>query len=70
MFKKVSITFLTSILGLIANIISGIVTARFLGPGGKGELTAITLWPIFIAAVGCLGIAESTVFLSGKEDEK
>lgn len=69
MLNKLTITFFTSIFSLVANIISGIITARLLGPAGKGELTAIILWPNFLAAIGNFGITESIIYYSGKEEK-
>ncbi len=48
------------ILGL--NALTGILIARTLGPQGRGELTAILLWPTLLASMGFLGLAEATTF--------
>lgn len=56
-----------------AGIITGILTARLLGPENKGELTAIILWPTFLTAVGTFGIANSITYISARfpdESEK
>jgi len=61
-------TFGTSIIILVINILGGILTARLLGPLGKGQLTAVTLWPAVLAALGNLGLVESIVYYIGKEN--
>ena len=68
MLKNLSFTFATSIAILVANIVTGVLTARWLGPTGKGELTAIILWPTVLAGAGSLGLVEAIVYLSGKDD--
>jgi len=52
---------------MLLNVVSGILTARFLGPEGKGELTALLLWPGLISAVGSLGLFEAITYFTGKE---
>jgi O-antigen/teichoic acid export membrane protein len=48
------------ILGLQAG--TGILTARALGPAGRGELAAMILWPLFIASVTTLGVPSSLIY--------
>ena len=48
------------ILGLQAA--TGIITARALGPAGRGELAAMILWPLFIASVTTLGVPSSLIY--------
>ena len=49
-------TFASKILILATNIATGIITARFLGPEGRGEQAAMILWPQFLAYTLTLGI--------------
>jgi len=49
-------TLLTKILILGANTCTGIITARVLGPDGRGEQAAIALWPQFLAFSMTLGL--------------
>jgi len=49
-----------AILGLQAA--TGIVTARTLGPAGRGELAAMILWPLFVASVTTLGVPSSLIY--------
>lgn len=70
MFKKTFITFGTSIAILITNMIGGILTARLLGPTGKGQLTAVTLWPNVFATIGSLGLTNSVVYFASKSDDQ
>lgn len=50
----------TLILGLQAA--TGILTARILGPAGRGELAAMILWPLFVANVTTFGIPSSLIY--------
>jgi O-antigen/teichoic acid export membrane protein len=54
-----------AILGL--GVVSGIASGRLLGPTGRGELAAITLWPLTLAFLASLGMAQSIVFFTGKQ---
>ena len=53
------------ILGL--GILTGIVSARMLGPVGRGEYAAIIVWPLGIATLLSLGINQGIAFLIGKK---
>jgi O-antigen/teichoic acid export membrane protein len=45
-----------------ANVLAGILVARSLGPGGRGSLTAITMWPQFLAFSLTLGVPVASVY--------
>ncbi len=49
-------TVLAKILILALNMGTGIITARFLGPQGRGEQAAIILWPQLLAFLITLGL--------------
>ncbi len=44
------------------NIVSGVITARALGPGGRGTLAAIIMWPQFLAYAMTLGVPVASVY--------
>lgn len=52
------------ILGLGA--FTGVASARLLGPAGRGELAALTLWPSVLIFLGALGLNQSIVFHTGQ----
>ncbi len=64
MIAQLSTSFAASVLILIATAASGVISARFLGPTGRGVLAALVLWPSVIAAVGSLGVLEATSYFS------
>ena len=49
-------TLLSRMLILAINIGTGVITARFLGPQGRGEQAAIILWPQFLGYLMTLGL--------------
>jgi O-antigen/teichoic acid export membrane protein len=49
-----------AILGLQAA--TGILTARALGPAGRGELAAMILWPLFVASITTLGVPSALIY--------
>ena len=49
-----------AILGLQAA--TGILTARTLGPSGRGELAALIVWPLFVASITTLGVPSSLIY--------
>ncbi|MBK8934848.1 MAG: oligosaccharide flippase family protein [Chloroflexi bacterium] len=55
-------TGLTDILLLVTSLIAGVVTARLLGPEGRGQLAVVMLWPSLFAAVGSLGVRDALVY--------
>lgn len=51
----------TGLIQLIQAVI-GVVLARILGPGDRGELAAVILWPTLITTIGSLGLAQSVTY--------
>lgn len=45
---------------------SGILSARLLGPVGRGELAALVLWPSMLIFLAAMGIDQAIVFFTGK----
>ncbi len=52
-----------AILGL--GVMSGVASGRLLGPQGRGELAAITLWPFAFVYLVSMGLNQAIVFYSG-----
>ncbi|MBF6571129.1 MAG: oligosaccharide flippase family protein [Candidatus Binataceae bacterium] len=49
------------------SILTGVVSARLLGPHGRGELAAIQTAPGFIATLAMLGMPEALTYFSAQE---
>ena len=54
----------------VANFCCGVLTARSLGPAGRGQLAALIMWPQFFAYALTLGIPVASIYRVKKEPEK
>jgi O-antigen/teichoic acid export membrane protein len=50
------------------NLLTGILLARRLGPHGRGELTAVLLWPALLAVLGSLGVSDALTYYSARDE--
>jgi O-antigen/teichoic acid export membrane protein len=57
--KPATSTTITSLVILGSNALAGIVSARALGPAGRGQLAMVVLWSALISMVGSLGMLSS-----------
>ena len=55
-------TVVANVLVQAANILSGVLTARTLGPSGRGALAAIIMWPQFLAYGLTMGVPVATIY--------
>jgi O-antigen/teichoic acid export membrane protein len=51
------------------NILTGVITARMLGPQGRGIYTAVTTWPQLLATLAFAGLNSAVVFRMRKVPE-
>jgi len=56
--------FLANGLLLLLNVVTGVITARALGPEGRGEVAALVAVPTFVCFLAPLGLASAVVFES------
>jgi O-antigen/teichoic acid export membrane protein len=52
--------------GLVFGLIAGTITARCLGPSGKGVLSALTFLSGLFMQLSCLGLGDAAIFLVGR----
>lgn len=52
---------------LACGMVTGFVSGRLLGPEGRGELAAVTLWPMAFVFVAALGLNQAIVYHTGKK---
>jgi O-antigen/teichoic acid export membrane protein len=64
--KKTLMTFGTKLLLFVLGMFTSILTARILGPEGKGVVAIAFLIPNFVASLGSLSIGSANVYLLGK----
>jgi O-antigen/teichoic acid export membrane protein len=56
LFSKANIgTFFTSLSIQGCGVVTGVLTARLLGPSGRGELATVLLWPVILSNLGLMG---------------
>lgn len=67
--KDLSVSLGATALIQILTMVQGVLTARWLLPEGKGELTTVLLWPILLVALGSLGIQDAVAFAAANSDE-
>jgi O-antigen/teichoic acid export membrane protein len=53
----------------VINILTGVITARMLGPEGRGIYTAVTTWPQLLATLAFAGLNSAVVFRMRKAPE-
>jgi O-antigen/teichoic acid export membrane protein len=51
-------------------LVTGALLARLLGPGGRGELAAVTLWPEVLVLVAGLGAPHTIAYLVSRRPEE
>lgn len=51
-------------------VVTGVLQARLLGPGGRGELAAIQAWPTVIAGAAMFGVQDAIVFFGAREPHR
>ncbi len=60
--RPLTLSFGSSVVIQAINVLTGMALARSLGPHGRGELTAVLLWPMVLAAIGSLGVIEAMTY--------
>ena len=55
-------TIFVSLVIVAVNLITGILTARYLGPAGRGEQAAMSVWPQLFAFCFSLGLAQTLIY--------
>src|SRR5205085_3883933 len=65
LWKAVTLTSGTKIYWMIGAMVGTIITARFLGPQGRGVMAAATSWVALFVTLGHLSLANVIVYLLG-----
>jgi O-antigen/teichoic acid export membrane protein len=61
---------MTNGLVLFLNVLTGVVTARVLGPQGRGEFAAITLWPTLLGYTFALALPSALLYHAKKDPQR
>jgi len=64
--RKSSLTLASRIAIVLLGFLLSALTARFLGPEGKGAYAVLTLMPMLVAQVFSLGLTNANIFLIGQ----
>jgi O-antigen/teichoic acid export membrane protein len=67
LLSRYSDTLATQVLTAGFGVVSGILLPRLLGPKGRGELAAVTVWPLTLVFAASLGIDRAAVFFAAKK---
>jgi O-antigen/teichoic acid export membrane protein len=67
---NVAETALTNMMLGAIGVVTGILSARWLGPDGRGELAAIQMWPSVLAALATMGLHDALVYFSAKHSSE
>jgi O-antigen/teichoic acid export membrane protein len=62
-------TLIANIALAILAVATGILTARFLGPAGEGELAAIQTWPLLLGTLAMIGLDSALVYFISREPD-
>lgn len=62
-------TMIVSVLVLLINMLTGVLTARYLGPTGRGEQTAMMNWSQFLAFSMSFGIPSALIYNAKKNPD-
>ena len=54
---------------VLMNMLTGIITARLLGPDGRGVYAAVTLWPPLLGMLATAGLTSAVVFRLRRQPE-
>ncbi|SEU00283.1 lipopolysaccharide biosynthesis protein [Paenibacillus sp. NFR01] len=63
-------TMFVSVLILLVNMLTGVLTARYLGPSGRGEQTAMVNWSQFLAFSLSFGIPSALIYNAKKNPQE
>lgn len=63
-------TFMGTLVIQACGVITGILTARLLGPVGKGEVATVLWLPNLMVSVGILGLPQATAFLVSRQRDR
>jgi O-antigen/teichoic acid export membrane protein len=68
-FHAALLTICTQGFVLVVNFITSVITARLLGPQGRGIFAAVTIWPTFLGGFALLGIPSAAIYYMGSQSE-
>lgn len=67
--RNIKLVFTTNALMLCSGVITSILSARALGPEGRGEMTVVLMWPSICAMVAEIGLPQAYRFWTARRPE-
>src|SRR6266536_5676893 len=64
--REFASTLITNVVIQACTVVQGILVARLLGPVGRGQFAAATLWPGLFAAMGGMGVSVALARRAGR----
>lgn len=55
---------------LLVNVLTGVVTARYLGPQGRGEFAAIALWPPLLGYAFAFALPSAVLYHANRDPQR
>jgi antigen flippase len=68
--KHLTIVFMTNFVLMALSFMTGTLTARLLGPEGRGQLVQIQIWAFFLLGMGHLAVPDALVYYTSHSPEK
>jgi O-antigen/teichoic acid export membrane protein len=68
--NEVAMTVATNLFLNVLGLLTGIITARMLGPAGRGELAVVQLWGMFIGSLSLLGLSDAVIYFCSRERDQ
>lgn len=65
--RNIKLVFTTNVLMLSCGVVTGLLSARALGPAGRGNLMVVVMWPGIFSMVAAIGLPQAYRFWTAKE---
>src|SRR5690554_5326504 len=70
LFNETVKTMVFSMAIIMINMVTGMITARMLGPEGRGVLASVMVWPQFLSFATTFGLSSALLFHVKKTPEE
>lgn len=69
LFRNIRLLLSVNVITLVCGVLTSLLTARGLGPSGRGELAVIALWPSVLILLADLGVGAASSYRVAKRPE-
>ncbi len=67
--RNIQLVFSTNVLMLCSGVVTSLLSARALGPAGRGDLMVVLMWPAIFSMVAQIGLPQAYRFCSAKRPQ-